>query len=299
MSRFCITGAAGFVGAEVCRQALARGHSIIGLDQRPVSSDMNYAFHVADVTDRESMARIVRECDGIIHCAAVVGPAPASADPVMATQVNVLGTLSVLEAARGANLRVVNLSTATLYGRIEKAGPLDESDPVNPVGIYDATKMMSETLCDAYRKSFSVSVASFRTGFVYGPRHSTGDYFVGRLMQGETVIQDAGRDHPCDFTYVKDLALGLVQSAECGNLPESIYNLSGGVLRTRGELAAIVMKHFPHAQIALSPGVDPARHLRGANVIARARRDFGYAPQYDLEAGIADWIAEARGAGAA
>ncbi len=292
--KLVVTGAAGFVGSEVGRVAAERGHEVLGIDRRQSDDALPFSIETADITDRDRMIDVIGDSHAVIHCAALVGPAPATADPAAATEINVLGALAMLEAARRHSCRIVNLSTATLYGRRADAAPLSEAEPADPVGIYDATKFMSETLCDSYRKSFGVDVASFRTGFVYGRNHSTGDYFVGRMLAGVTRIREPGRDHPCDFTYVKDLALGLVQAAEARALPEPVYNVTGGVARTRGELAGIVSQYFPEADIELEPGVDPARHLRGPCILDRARRDFGYAPAFDLEAGMADWIAAER-----
>jgi len=294
--RLLVTGAAGFVGRLVAEFAVARGHDVLGLDRRaPAVPVPGGRFVEADIRDRAAVRDAVAGVDAIVHCAAIVGPKPANADPALATEVNVTGTLAVLEAARATSTPVVNLSTATLYGNRPDTAPLDETAPTDPVGIYDATKLMAETLCDAYRKTFGVAVASFRTSFVYGAQHSTGDYFVERALAGETEIDDVGRDHPCDFTYVRDLALGLVQAAEAGPLPEPVYNLSGGVLRTRGDLGGIVASHFPGLTIRQAPGVDPGRHLRGVCLIERAGRDFGYRPAFTLETGIADWIARVRG----
>ncbi|GAB5376797.1 MAG: NAD(P)-dependent oxidoreductase [Acuticoccus sp.] len=288
--RLLLTGAAGFVGSAVAETAASRGHEVMGLDRRPGTA----AGIVADVTDRAAVAEAAAGCEAIIHAAAVVGPDPARADPAGATRINVDGTLAVLEAARAGGQSVVCVSTATLYGRRHDLAPLDEAGPVDPVSVYDATKLMAETLCEAYAKTFATPVASFRTSFVYGLGHSTGDYYVHRLLDGERLIEDTGAGHPCDFTYVHDLALGLVQAAEAGRLPERIYNLSGGVLRTRGDLAAAVLRHFPDATIVHSEGVDPNRHLRGVCRIERARRDFGYSPRFTLEAGIADMVARGR-----
>jgi nucleoside-diphosphate-sugar epimerase len=160
----------------------------------------------------------------------------------------------------------------------------------DPVGIYDATKLMAETLCQAYRKSFHTDVASIRTSFVFGHRHSTGDYFVGRCLADEKNIAGVGRDHPCEFTYVNDLALGLVLAAEAPRLNHGIYNVAAGVTRTRGELARIIMGVFPDVSIDLVEGIDPERHLRGPCSIDRAREDFGFVPRFSLEDGVADWI---------
>lgn len=290
--RLLITGAAGFIGAAVAEAAMARGHAVTGLDRRAGAGAFDCV--VADVTDRRVVAAAATGCDAIIHLAAVVGPDPARADPAAATAINVDGTLAVLEAARTHGLQAVCVSTATLYGRRHDLAPLDETAPVEPVSVYDATKYMAEILVGTYRKTFGTNAASFRTSFVYGLGHSTGDYYVHRLLAGEREIDDVGAEHPCDFTYVHDLALGLVQAAEAEGLPEPVYNLSGGRLLTRGDLARAVLAHFPDAVIRQTPGVDPGRHLRGVCLIERAARDFGYAPRFSLEAGIADMVRRGR-----
>lgn len=283
-----ITGAAGFVGAAVTRHARARGFRVIGLDMRK-AADADVSV-MADVSDRRKVAEFAETCDAIIHCAAIVGPSPAKANPVLATHVNVDGTLAVLEAARVFGLRAVCLSTATLYGNGPSSATNDEDQRPSPVGIYDATKLMAETLCEAYRKSFQTDAVSIRTSFVYGARHSTGDYFVERILKGERMIQALGRDHPCEFTYVEDLAEGLVRATEAPALTHPVYNIAAGCTRTRGELADIVMHHFPRVRICLDEGLDPERHIRGPSRIDRVREDFGFRPRFSLEDGIADWI---------
>ena len=290
--RILVTGAAGFVGAVVANLARERGHQVIGIDRRKDTGGNQLV--VSDVTDRDHMLSLSENCDAIIHCAAIVGPAPATADPAIATHVNVNGTLSVLEAARKHTSRIVCLSTATLYGNDPALPTNDETAEPNPVGIYDATKLMAETLCDAYRKAFAISVASIRTSFVYGPGHSTGEYFVKRCLEGETAITGSGRDHPCEFTYVKDLANGLVAAAEAQAFSSPVYNIASGLCRTRGELANIVMSHFPGVSIDLEPGLEPGRHLRGPCLIKRAHDDFHYSPRYCLERGIEDWLKQSR-----
>jgi len=125
---------------------------------------------------------------------------------------------------------------------------------------------------------------------VFGLGTQIGEYFLPRVLQGQAVSEPAGRDHPCDFTYVVDLAEALVAAALAPRLEHSVYNITGGVIRTRGELAVAVRQLVPGAQISQGPGVDPARHLRGACVIARAFQDFGWQPRFSLEAGLADWL---------
>ncbi len=285
--RVLVTGGSGFVGRHVAQAARERGHETTTGDLLPGTADTDI---VLDVLDLDAVAEFVADHDVVIHCAAVVGPVLAKQDPLKTVSVNVVGTANVVEAARRHGTRVVFLSTATLYGTRPNLEPLHESDFPIPVSHYDATKFAAEVVCHSYRKDFGVDVVSVRTGFVYGPGHSTGKYFVELAMRGNFVSQDSGADQPCDFTYVKDLARGLVLAAEHESLLEPVYNVTGGVLRTRGEFADVVRRLIPEADISIGPGRDRAMHLRGPCVLELAERDLGYVPEYSLESGIEDWI---------
>ena len=298
-----ITGGAGFVAAHLARRFAAAGLRVRLADVRdPHPAVAPFlppdAERVrADVLDaaRLGAAADVPGLEGIVHTAAVVGPGPALADPARATAVNVLGTQRVLDLARERGLRLTYLSTATLYGTRPDLLPLDEDAPPDPVSHYDATKLMGEVLVRSYVRSFGLDATVVRTGFVYGPGSGIGEYFLPRVLRGEAVVEPAGGDHPCDFTYVADLADGLFRAHTRRPLEHRLFNVTGGVLRTRGDLAAAVRAAVPGAAIALGPGVDPRRHLRGACDLTRARTELGYAPAYTLEAGIAAWAGALRG----
>ena len=283
--RVLVTGGSGFVGGHVARAARERGHIVAIGDLGPGEPDA-----VLDVLEVTAVVSAVAGCDVVIHCAAVVGPEPARARPLDAVTVNAIGLAHVLEAARLHGKRVVHLSTATLYGMRPALEPLHESDTPTPVSHYDATKFAAEVICQSYRKDFDLNAVSVRTGFVYGPGHSTGEYFVESAMRGESVSQESGAAQPCDFTYVKDLVRGLVLAAEAESLPEPVYNVTGGVLRTRGDFVEIVRKLIPDANITIGPGMNAAMHLRGPCVLDLAKRDFGYGAEYSLERGVGDWV---------
>ena len=295
MARLLITGGAGFVGLHAAQAAVDRGHDTVLTDIRPPLTALaalarGCKFVQGDILAPGFLEPLIAGCDAVIHCAAIVGPIASKANPQRAVDVNVGGTARVLEAARTSGARVIFLSTATLYGMRPELKPLTEDEKPDPVSIYDATKLMAETLCASYRRTFGVMSASLRTGFVYGPGNSVGEYFVTAALRGDTVNEPIGGDDPCDFTYVVDVGRALVSAAERPELRESIYNVTGGRLRLRREFADIVRQHFPHAQFNLGPGINPARHLRGPCVITRSMRDFDYRP-HDLESGIGHWIA--------
>ncbi|MBL8838814.1 MAG: NAD(P)-dependent oxidoreductase [Alphaproteobacteria bacterium] len=300
MVQILIVGGAGFVGAHVTEQAVAAGHRVRLFDTRPPSDALQTLtaraeFVTGDVRDREALATAAEGCPVIVNCAAIVGPIRSREAPEAAFAVNVGGTFNVLELARGSGARIVNLSTATLYGNRPELGVLTEDSPPDPVSLYDATKLMGETLCATYRKTYGVVACSIRTGFVYGMGSGIGQYFVPAALAGQPVTEEAGIDHPCDFTYVVDLASGILRAVEAERLPHSVYNVTTGVLRTRGEFAAIVRRELPQAAIAQGPGRNPKLHIRGPCDVSRAAADLGYRPRFTLETGIPDWIARMRG----
>lgn len=293
MKRILVTGGSGMVGQHVAAAAAARGCQVRLADHAwPAAplwapGDEHVSF---DVRDAQACLEHVRGMDAVVHCAAVVGPVRARADALHTLAVNVNGTANLLEAAHAHGARLLSMSTATLYGHRPALEPLDEDSRVDPLTVYDGTKLMAEVYCSTHRRTYGSDVASFRTGFVFGRGTQIGEYFLPRVIQGQAVSEPSGVEHPCDFTYVVDLAEALVAAVLAPSLAHSVYNITGGVIRTRGDLAAVVRRLVPGAQITQGPGVDPARHLRGACVIERAFQDFGWRPRYSLEAGLADWL---------
>ena len=135
--------------------------------------------------DRERLASVVHEhrIEGIVHTAAVIGQDGGAADPDWMLGINVGGTVSVLEVARATSLRVVYVSTATLYGQHRICTSLTEDARPEPVGMYDTTKLMAETLAISYHKIYGLDVVALRPGYVYGHHNSTGGYFLDRVFR--------------------------------------------------------------------------------------------------------------------
>ena len=297
MVRLLVTGGSGMVAQHVAEAALKAGHEVILADvgwpeeRIWVEGPSRVTF---DIRDAEACLRHAEGAAAIVHCAAVVGPIRARIDPQVTLAVNVNGTANLLEAAHANGARLINVSTATLYGNRPDLKPLPESDPSDPLTIYDGSKLMSENWCAAHRRTFGSDSASFRTGFVYGRGNQIGEYFLPRVLAGEAVEEKAGGDHPCDFTYVVDLAEALLAAALAPKLANPVYNITGGVLRTRGQFADAVRALVPSARITQAPGIDHGRHLRGPSVLDLARADFGWSPRFSIETGLADWLARIR-----
>jgi len=296
--RVLVTGGAGFVGAFTVLDLLEAGHEVVAFDRKAEQNDVlaeagsQVPLLEGDIQDRARLAEIVSEhqIDGIIHTAAVIGQGLGADSPDWMFNINVVGTLNVLEVARAAGARVVYVSTATLYGQHADLHPLTEEHLPDPVGMYDTTKFMSETLVHSYHKIYGMDTVAVRPGYVYGHRNSTGGYFLDHVFNGEVIEQATGADLPIDATYVKDLALGLRLALTARPLKHRIFNITGGVSRPRSDVADIARQLVPGAQLTLGPGYPPHAHLRGPSVLDLARTELGYEPRYTFETGMQDWL---------
>ena len=292
-----VTGGSGMVGRNVAEAAKAQGCRVRLADHAwhsaspALECDECVTFDIRDVAACMEHARGV---NAVVHCAAVVGPSAALADPLVTLAVNVTGTANLLEAAHAYGARLLNVSSSSIYGYRPELEPISEDSRTEPQSMYEASKLMAEIHCIAHRRTYGSDVASFRTGAVFGPGIQIGEYFLPRALAGETISEPVGRDHPIDFTYVVDLAEALVQAALTTELRHAVYNVSGGVLRTRGELAQAVRALVPGANIEIGPGLDPQRNLRGPSILSRARDDFGWQPRFTLESALADWSQRSR-----
>jgi nucleoside-diphosphate-sugar epimerase len=296
--RILITGGCGFVGAFTALDLVEYGHEVVCYDRHAARNDVleragpGATIVEGDVRDRERLAAIVREhrIDCVAHTAAVIGQREGADSPDWMLDINVGGTVAVLETARAHGLRVVYVSTATLYGQHPDLHVLAEDARPEPVGMYDTTKLMAETLAISYHKIYGLDVVALRPGYVYGHHNSTGGYFLDRVARGEVVDQPVGADLPIDVTYVRDLAQGIRLAMTVRPIESRIFNITGGVLRRRGEVAEIARRLIPGAQIRLGPGIQATSHLRGPSDLTRARAELGYEPRYTLEQGMADWL---------
>lgn len=295
MQNVLITGAAGFVSSYTAQHFIQNGWQVYGYDlQHPTTPIEGMIFIQGDILEPDQLERTVAKnnISSIVHQAGIIGDPLCQADPSRAVQVNVQGTSNLLEISRKHNLRFTFISTATLYGRDPSLRPLSEDDPTSPVGLYDATKLMGETLCFSYHKVYKLDVTTIRTSFVYGCGHNIGTYYLNQARANEPVNEESGADHPCEYTYVKDLARGIYLAHTVRPIKHRLFNIASGVQHPKKELIALVKKTYPNARIEVGPGISEKSNLRGPCLIDRAKAELGYKPEYTLETGFTDWLQE-------
>ncbi len=242
-----VTGAAGFIGGHVAEALLARGDDVAGLDNfndyyDPARKRANvalltpnprFALHEADVRDAEAMERICAESDfdAVVHLAAMANVRYSIERAPLYTDVNVRGTVNLLEAARKADVpHFVFASTSSVYGRTEQL-PFREDDPLGrPLAPYPATKIAGEVMGHAYHSLFDLSFTAVRFFSVYGPRGRPDmmPYIITDCVfhDREFMLYEAGEMYR-DWTYVADIVSGVVAAVD-RPLGYQVINLGHG-----------------------------------------------------------------------
>lgn len=313
-----VTGGAGMLGLHVARALGERGEGVLAYSTSgaPPHAELvlgefspRVTFVQGNILDFDRLLQTAEEFEvsGIIHAAALTGEAQARAHPHKVFSVNVGGTANVLEVARLAKMRrVVYIGSASEYGRRSDLRPIGE-DEVNVEGLYAETKFLGHRLGQRYRQIFGLDVLTVRISSTYGPnrrfnafRGLAGNALIAHLCRavafGDAVTLDSGGDHPRDWTYVADTARGICLAFDAEAPHHTVYNIASGRHYTVTEVVDALRRVEPHAKIRAESGhwnddrFHESGNLRGVLDISRARDDFGYAPRYELEDGLREYI---------
>jgi nucleoside-diphosphate-sugar epimerase len=158
--------------------------------------------------------------------------------------------------------------------------------------IYGATKASGDLLLRAYRAQHGLDAVALRISNGYGPRRTTREAIRAMLedaIAGRATSLDFGGGYGRTFLYVKDAVGAIIAALNAPALAQAAYNITGAEFAPMERIADIVRSLFPRARISMAAGVDPLGYRREQLDITAARRDFGWAPEWNLERGIADY----------
>lgn len=306
-----ITGA-GMIGCNAARELVERGDEVtlfdltpredylgkvIGRDVRVVRGDTR---ELPAVLEAVQTARA--EC--VVHTAGLIG-GNAQQSPYRGFQINIGGTINVAEAVRLAGVRrLVHASTLGVHDlSAPQTAPLTEDFPVGGDAVYTGSKVACEQVLKAYAAAYGFELAMLRFAGVYGYGHYTGGSGIGQGMHALMLAALDGRPGPLgsgipetnEMVYAKDAAHGVALAVHADRLPHHTYNVGSGVLVTPDMIVAALQRVIPGASASRSGPPRPDRHPRRQPFdLSRARADLGYEPQYDLEAGMRDFMADLR-----
>uniref|UniRef100_J3MP16 UDP-glucuronate decarboxylase n=1 Tax=Oryza brachyantha TaxID=4533 RepID=J3MP16_ORYBR len=295
--RVLVTGGAGFVGSHLVDRLLARGDSVIVVDNLFTGRKENVLHHAGnprfEMIRHDVVEPILLEVDHIYHLACPASPVHYKHNPVKTIKTNVVGTLNMLGLAKRVGARFLLTSTSEVYG-----DPLQHPQVetywgnVNPIGVrscYDEGKRTAETLTMDYHRSANLEVRIARIFNTYGPRMCIDDgrvvsNFVAQALRKEPLTVYGDGKQTRSFQYVSDLVEGLMKLMEGEHVGP--FNLGNPGEFTMLELAKVVQDTIdPNAKIEFRPNTADDPHKRKPD-ISRAKELLGWEPKIPLHKGL-------------
>ena len=310
---FLVTGGAGFIGSHVCEELLRQGHAVWAFDnlhpfypsaakERNLAeikaAGGNFTFVLGELAEPTALRNLFRNVkfDQVIHLAALAGVRPSLQEPESFQQINVEGTVNLLEAAHHSGITKVTIaSTSSVYG-VNKKVPFSEDDPTQRlISPYAASKLACEALGHVYHHVYGMDIAMLRFFTVYGPRQRPDlaiHKFARLIEDGKSVPVFGDGSTARDYTYVSDTVAGVIA---CTNrqFGYEIFNLGGSNTVTLARLIEVLEQTLGKKAIIdrhpQQPGDVPLTYAD----ITKSRKHLGYDPKVGFEEGIrlfVDWF---------
>jgi UDP-glucose 4-epimerase len=300
MSKYAITGGAGFIGSALVRGLLEQGAETVhvidnlssGRERNLEEVRAGVALHRADIRRYEEIAPLVRGADIVFHLAAIPSVPRSIHEPVPAHEVNIDGTFNVFRAcAEGGVRRVFYAASSSAYGDTEVLPKVESMTP-QPKSPYAAQKLLGEYYASVFHECFGLSTVAVRYFNVYGPRQDpTSPYsgvislFMKALVErcAPTIFGDGEQSR--DFTFVEDVAALTIQAAR-SEAAGKVYNGGNGNRYTLNQVWE-TLQHIEGVSIPAVYGPPRAGDVRDSQADTTAAvRDLGHAPRFTLEEGL-------------
>ncbi len=305
MSVILVTGGAGFIGSHVCEALLKKGETVVTVDNLDPYYDLSqkegniallrkhkgFTYYRQDICDREGLAAIFEKHkpERVIHLAAKAGVRASLEFPKLYEEVNVGGTVNLLELANKHKVKLFVLgSSSSVYGSRSKV-PFRESDPVGePISPYAASKRSAELFCYVFHSLYNLNIVCFRFFTVFGPRGRPDMIpfkFTKLVLEGKPIIRYGDGSSKRDYTYVGDVVSGILATLDKtfgfeiinlgNNKTVTLNDFIATIERVTGQKAKIIEEPMPKADVPIT-----------CADITKARKMLGFSPSTGLEEGL-------------
>jgi len=306
-----VTGADGFIGSHLTEELLRLGCNVRAfvlynsfnswgwLDDIPRSLQDNLEIFSGDIRDPHGVYEAMKECEAVMHLAALVAIPYSYHSPDTYIDTNIKGTLNILQAARKLGVeKIVHTSTSEVYGTARFI-PINEDHPLQGQSPYAATKIAADQMAIAFYNSFDTPVAIIRPFNTYGPRQSARAVIptvITQIAGGQHRIK-LGSTHPTrDFNYVKDTVKGFISVAEAAAAVGKVINIGSNYEISIGELVELIAEimqvkiEIQTEEERLRPEKSEVERLWADNT--RAKKLLGWEPEYAGYEGLKRGLAE-------
>lgn len=307
IQKILVTGGLGFIGSHLCEYFVAEGKTVLCLDNfmngnlanvRSLLSSRRFKLVNGDIRDFNLMEKIVRDIDVIIHLAAQIHVDRSIVEPQLTYDVNVLGTLNILELARRYDVhRILHASTSEVYGSAQYT-PMDEAHPLNAPHPYGASKTAADRMCYAYIQTYGMDIGIMRLFNTFGPRQKDTGYggvisiFARRVMNNMAPLIYGDGTQTRDYLYIKDAVKAfdalvkheppIEHAVNFGTGTDiRIIDLAHEIIKLCGKKDEVTPKH-----VAPRPG--EVKKLVSDSSLAR--KEFGWTPTYHVAEGLKEII---------
>jgi len=300
MAKIMITGGAGFIGSHIAEALVADGNEVVIFDNLSTGHLSNLdgfrdkvTFVEADFRDPDAVGQAMVGCDYVFHEGALASVPRSVKDPVTSNEVNVTGTLNVLQAARANGVkRVIYAGSSSAYGNTE-VSPKHEGLVPQPLSPYAVTKLVGEHYCRAFAEVYGLQTLSIRYFNVFGPRQDPDSpyaavlpIFTRQMLEGTSPLIDGDGKQTRDFTFVANVVAGNLKAMEAPETAGQSVNVACG-----GSYSVIYLFEQVREMLGLDiePTFGPKRlgdvdHSQAD--ISRARDLIGYEPVVSFEEGL-------------
>lgn len=298
--KILVTGGAGFIGSNFINYMLNKyDYKIINLDLltyagnlenlKNVENNKNYTFVKGDISDKELVLDITKDCDAIINFAAESHVDRSIVSPNIFVETNVGGTVNLLNCAKINKIeKYLQISTDEVYGSI-KEGYFYETTPINPNSPYSASKASADMFVMAYHKTYGLPVVITRCSNNFGPYQYPEKlipFFISKLLKNEKVPVYGDGKNVRDWLYVEDHCRAIDLALHKGRIGE-VYNVGGHNEKTNIEITKIVLEKLGKDETSIEFVEDRLGHDRRYAISNdKIRAELGFEPNYTFEKGI-------------
>ena len=319
--RVCLIGGAGFIGHNMALKLKACGAEVLVIDGLQVNHLVHIAsspqlehqamylkflherlalleeagvtLNVVDARDYLKLGTAIRDFQPqvIVQLAAIAHANRSNKDPFSTFDHSLRTLENALDCARSTAEHFIYFSSSMVYGNFQSK-VIDESHPLNPLGIYGALKLGGEKMVIAYQQVFDLPYTIIRPAALYGPRcvsRRVGQIFIENAFVGKPLRVEGDGLESIDFTYIEDLVDGICCAIVHPNARNQIFNMTHGDARTIKDLADIVSDQIPGTNVEYTKR-DELRPFRGSMSVDKARDLIGYEPQNAVEVGMPKYI---------
>ena len=302
--KIVVTGGAGFIGSNLARYLANENNHVVVIDNLSTGHLENIQDLIAaekvefikgSITELNVLQDVFKGFDYVFHEAALPSVPRSIKEPLLTNQVNISGTLNVLVVAKEAGVKkVIYASSSSVYGDTPTL-PKKESMTPNPLSPYAVSKLAGEYYCQVFTCVYGLPTVALRYFNVYGPyQDPASEYaavipkFVTRVLNHLNIVMYGDGQQTRDFTYVSDVVRANILAAE--SEISGVFNMAGGKRVTLNDLAQTIMMLCKNKVDIIYDDVRPGDIKHSLADISKAKKGFGYVPEYDINEGLKETI---------